>query len=177
MTASSNTTTRGFFAGLCMMAPVACSSRVRVSAASAATAGSFRRRASSRCPLPRPERRPAWRPILPLPISPSGAAREKRLEVRACALRFRARHLGGIAEAEIAVDQAGAFMVLYRHTGGFQRVRIGCALVAQGIEPGGGDDRGRDAGKLIRAQRRDAPVGGVRGICEIMTAKPLHHGS
>src|SRR3954463_2557229 len=147
MTASSNTTTRGFFAGLCMMAPVACSSRVRVSAASAATAGSFRRRAFSRGPLPGPDRRPAWRPILPLPISPSGAAREKRLEVRACALRFGTRHLGGVAEAEIAVDQAGAFMMLHRHTGCLQRPCVGCTFVAQGIEPGGGDDRGRDAGE------------------------------
>src|SRR5215472_8746847 len=89
----------------------------------------------------------------------SGPAREQRLEFGAGALRFDPRGLAGLAQPEIAVDQARPMVMPCRHTRGLERPGIGRALVAQGIEPGSADDRGSDAGKVLCAQRRDAPVG------------------
>ena len=100
---------------------------------------------------------------------------QHRLEIRARPLRLGACRLGRIDETEIAVNQSLARMIFHRHAGRRQRLGIGRALVAQRIEPGGGDDGGRDTGEILRAQRRGAPVGAVRWIGEIMPAEPLHH--
>src|SRR5258706_10145775 len=102
----------------------------------------------------------------------SSALVQQRLEVSACGLCLALRGLGGLAEAEITVNESGAMMIFRRDAGGLQRLRVGLAFVAQGIEPCRGDDRGREACKTFREQRRDTPVGAVRGIGEIMPAKP-----
>ena len=87
---------------------------------------------------------------------------QQRLEIRPRALRFALGGLGGLAEAEIAVDEAEAVVIAGRHAGGGKRVGVGLALVAERIEPGGRDDRRRYACEVFGAQRRDAPVGAVR---------------
>src|SRR3954447_5690328 len=107
------------------------------------TAGSFRRPASFRLP-PLPSLDSRLRRMGGLASNP---AREQRLEIGAGTLRLGAGNFGGVAEAEIAVDEAGALMMLDPYAGSLQRPRIGCAFVAQRIEPGGGDDRGRNAGE------------------------------
>src|SRR5262245_34315536 len=88
----------------------------------------------------------------------SGSCAQQCLEIGAGALRLGACRVGGFAKAEIAVDQAFTRMVLDRHVGGLERRRIGCAFVAQGIEPGGTDDRWRKSCMILRPQRRDTPV-------------------
>src|SRR5438552_10233853 len=60
---------------------------------------------------------------------------QHRLEIRPRALRLGARGVGGIDEAEIAVDQPLARMIFDVDAGMNQRIRIQRALVAQRIEP------------------------------------------
>src|SRR3954470_19943828 len=74
---------------------------------------------------------------------------EQRLEIGACGLRFAPGSLGGLAEAEITVNQSRAMMILGRDAGSSECIRVGLAFVAQGIEPRGGDDRGREACKVF----------------------------
>src|SRR4051812_5217206 len=98
----------------------------------------------------------------------SGAAFEHRPKIGAGALRLDPRGLGSLAEAEIAVDQAGTMMVLGGDTGGGKRVGIGLALVAQRIEPCRAYDRRREPREVLRAQRRNAPVDAVLCVLEIV---------
>src|ERR1700709_1325013 len=55
---------------------------------------------------------------------------EQRLEIGARGLRLALGGFGGFAEAELAVNESGAMMILHRDAGGLQRVRVGFASVA-----------------------------------------------
>src|SRR5215813_11860768 len=74
---------------------------------------------------------------------------KQRLEVGAGALRFGTRNIRCLAKAEIAVDQAFAWIMLDRYVGCLKRRRIGCTFIAQGIEPGSADDRRSNSGMVF----------------------------
>src|SRR4051812_26630974 len=75
--------------------------------------------ATLRHPLPQGERGSMLRPLL-----------QHRPEIRPRTLRLGARGVGCIDEAEIAVNQPLARMILHVHAGIDQRVRVQRALVA-----------------------------------------------
>ena len=140
----------------------------------------------------RPEPRPAPQPAVRASTSaPACAACGADCRAQACvrlstplqhgpeigtgALRLAPRGFRRIAETEIAVDQAGAMMILRGDTGRSQRVGIGLALVAQGIEPRRSDHRRRKSGMTLCAQRRNPPIRAMSGVVEIVAAEPFHH--
>src|ERR1700730_10947797 len=106
---------------------------------------------------------------------PLDASLQQDLEVRPRFLRLGPRHVGRVAKAEIAMDQALALVIPGRNARLRQNSGIGRAFIAQRIEPRRGDDRGRKPLMAVGAQRRDAPVGAVLCVGKIMAAKPLHH--
>src|SRR5215475_6763872 len=100
---------------------------------------------------------------------------KQRLEVGAGALRFGTRNIRCLAKAEIAVDQAFAWIMFDGYVGGLKRRRIGCTFVAQGIEPVSADDRRSNSGMVFCPQRRDAPVLAMANVRKIVAAEPFHH--
>src|SRR5258705_11055862 len=98
---------------------------------------------------------------------------EQRLEIGARALCLDPRGLRRFAEAEIAVDQAGAMIISGRDAGGGKRVGIGLALVAQRIEPRRANDGRRKPCKAFRAQRRNPPVRAVPPLLPLLAPAPL----
>src|SRR6202049_5226942 len=103
------------------------------------------------------------------------SAMEHRPEIGAGAFRLMPRGFRRCDEAKIAVNQPGAMMVLRRDAGGRKRFRVGPALVAQGIEPRRANHRGREARKILRAQRRHPPVQAVLGVLEIVAGGTFPH--
>ena len=79
-----------------------------------------------------------------------------------------------VAEAEIAVDQARAIIISGGDARRLERLGIGLALIAQGIEPRRANHRRRKSREIFGAQRRDAPIRAVRRIGEIVTGEPFH---
>ena len=67
------------------------------------------------------------KPLRTFPDHALGAPGEQRLEVGARPLRLGTRHLGGFTEAEIAVDQAGAFVMFHADAG-----RLGLSVLPAG---------------------------------------------
>ena len=83
---------------------------------------------------------------------------QQGLKIGARALRLAPGGFRRVAEAEIAVYQASAMMILRRDASGGKRVGIGLTLIAQRIEPRRANDRRRKSCKTFRAQRRDAVI-------------------
>src|SRR5690348_463326 len=94
-------------------------------------------------------------------IVQSGSPVEQRLEIGPRPLRFGPRDFGSLAKSEITVDQAFAGIMPGGNIGAFERGRVSGAFVAQGIEPGGADDRGRQSGMVPGTQWRNTPVGAI----------------
>ena len=91
------------------------------------------------------------------------------------AIRWRARPCAWQHAAHVheAVDGAFAALVLDRHTGSGQRRGIFGSLVAQGIVPGGDDQRRRQAGVILVERGDRARIGDRPGQPEIMAIEPL----
>ena len=55
-----------------------------------------------------------------------------------------------------------------------QALRVAQAVVAQRVVLGDDDDRGRKAGKVLRAQRRDLGVAAFGGVGHVLVEEPRH---
>ena len=81
------------------------------------------------------------------------------------------------AHREEIVDQSVEAHVVHRHTGRLQLVGVRLAFVAQRIELGGQDQRGRQLREVLRVQRRRHRVGSFRGVRQVVVPEPLHAGA
>src|SRR5207248_11221567 len=138
---------------------------------------------SSTAPSPtihtrRPSRRLS-RYSLPVLIGePGGRASAKRLAEGPGDERDRAvARLDQLAHRGEAVKHAAVADVVDGDAGVAQPLGVRGPLVAQRVEAGGDDQRGRHPGQGRRQQRRHAPVARVLGLVEVVRLEPAHAGA